>query len=62
VHRKEIYDQICDENRQAAGALLAADSGNTAAKPQDTEATAAPVDDSSLRIAVKARSSVRSGS
>jgi carbon storage regulator len=22
VHRKEIYDQICAENRQAAGALL----------------------------------------
>jgi carbon storage regulator len=24
VHRKEIYEQICAENRQAAGALLPA--------------------------------------
>ena len=27
VHRKEIYDQICAENRQAAGALLPAPVG-----------------------------------
>ena len=25
VHRKEIYDQICEENRTAAGALGVAD-------------------------------------
>src|SRR5689334_12033156 len=26
VHRKEIYDQICEENRQAAGAFVLTDS------------------------------------
>jgi carbon storage regulator len=43
VHRKEIYDQICEENRQAAIALVSSDSeipeesqeGAQAAQPAD---------------------------
>ena len=34
VHRKEIYDQICEENRQAAGALLATPTDEEAAPPR----------------------------
>jgi len=38
VHRKEIYDQICEENRQAAGALGPAPAG----EPPVSEAAARP--------------------
>lgn len=38
VHRKEIYEQIVEENRQAAGALVAA----PAARPVAAESGARP--------------------
>jgi carbon storage regulator len=64
VHRKEIYEQICEENRQAAVALLPAGAETTltpeAQRAQDSGI--APADESSLRVAVKAQSRVRSRS
>jgi carbon storage regulator len=61
VHRKEIYDQICEENRHAAGALLT--SPSTAPAPQpEAQTVQPPVDGASLLLAAKARSSVRSDS
>jgi carbon storage regulator len=50
VHRKEIYDQICEENRQAAGALVAIPSEGPA-----NVAVPAPIAASSLPVAVRAR-------
>jgi carbon storage regulator len=38
VHRKEIYDQICEENRQAAGAL----GPGSAGEPPVSEGAARP--------------------
>ena len=50
VHRKEIYEQICEENRQAAVALLRAPSENPPAVPMESgqESQAALVEGSSL--------------
>lgn len=36
VHRKEIYEQICEENRQAAVALLPAPSENPPGVPTES--------------------------
>ena len=50
VHRKEIYEQICEENRQAAVALLRAPSENPPAVPTESgqEPQVAVVESSSL--------------
>jgi len=50
VHRKEIYEQICEENRQAAVALLRAPSENPPAVPTESgqEPAVALVEGSSL--------------
>jgi carbon storage regulator len=65
VHRKEIYEQICEENRQAAGALLLEAAADAAAAREEqslSPSEGAPVEEPSLRVAVKAPSRVRSGS
>jgi carbon storage regulator len=64
VHRKEIYDQICEENRQAAVALLPAGAEATpASEPAPaTVLEIAPVQEPLLCVAIKARSRMRSGS
>jgi carbon storage regulator len=63
VHRKEVYEQICAENRQAAVALLPAASENppAATTASGQEPKVALVEGSSLLVAGKARSCVRSG-
>ncbi len=50
VHRKEIYEQICEENRQAAVALLPALAENPPAVPTESgqEPQVAVVEGSSL--------------
>jgi carbon storage regulator len=64
VHRKEIYDQICAENRQASVALLPAPSENPEAAATETgqDPKVAGAAGPSLLVAAKARSRVRSGS
>ncbi len=64
VHRKEIYDQICEENRQASVALLPAlsETPEALATESSLEPKVAPAEGPSQFAAVKARSRVKSGS
>jgi carbon storage regulator len=63
VHRKEIYDQICEENRQAAGALLPPSLEAPAAASEATSGPGATAPgEPSLHVAAKAQPRARTGS